>query len=99
MAWHYNAVNKKKKREGIREGERGAEGLKRVRRGAGKEERKCRKQRGKERRWDEWRQESTGYTVSSKSLRGGGGREARMRGKDEQCGAVRKEVSKPVEIG
>lgn len=25
--------------------------------------------------------------------------EARMRGKDEQCGAVRKEVSKPVEIG
>lgn len=25
--------------------------------------------------------------------------EARMRGKDEQCSAVRKEVSKPVEIG
>lgn len=56
-------------------------------------ERKCGKQ-GEMRRSDEWRQESTGYTVSSKSLRGGGGR-----GADEQCGAVRKEVSKPVEIG
>lgn len=71
---------KKKRGEATRECQQGAKGLKQVRRGAGEEERKCGKQ-GEMRKSDEWRQESTGYTVSSKSLRGGGGR-----GADERKG-------------
>lgn len=72
---------RKEKGEVDRGDERGAKGMRQVRRGAGEEERKCGKRRREGGREDERRQEGTGYGVSLKSLRGSGGR-----GRDERRG-------------
>lgn len=93
-AWHYNAADTKEQRgEVTRECERGARGIRQVRRGAGE---KVREGGGGGRMSGDRRALGTPCPQkASEEVEG----EARMRGKDEQCGVARKEVSKPFEIG
>lgn len=75
-----------------RECERGARGIRQVRRGAGE---KVREGGGGRVSGDRRALGTPCPRKASEEVEG----EARMRGKDEQCGVARKEVSKPVEIG